>query len=272
LEDGDELFLEYYDNSSETTVSIYHGLAGDSSADYIRRSATLAYKLGWNLVLVNHRGASEKARAVKTYHSGRGEDAGAVINWARMRFPGSRQVALGFSMSGSILLNLLTGRFGKDKPDFAIVVNAPLNLKSAAELLTKGVSRIYDYNFYLTLKGLIQKREKVSMPPLGRTLDIDNIYTSKMNGFKDAYDYYEQCSAGKFVDRIDTKTFVLSAYDDPFISVGDYLEAKWSSSVHVTLLQHGGHMGYVSKKNNPNYGRRWLDHYLGAVFEKIKSL
>src|SRR4051812_42975581 len=83
LDDGDELFLEYLDQKSEFTISIYHGLAGDSSADYVRRSGELAFALGWNIVFVNHRGAHEKARAIKTYHSGRGEDAAAVIKWCR---------------------------------------------------------------------------------------------------------------------------------------------------------------------------------------------
>ena len=41
LADGDELFLEWLDNKSDYTLSIYHGLAGDSSADYVRRSADL---------------------------------------------------------------------------------------------------------------------------------------------------------------------------------------------------------------------------------------
>ena len=151
LDDGDELLLEYRDNKSEYTISLYHGLAGDSQADYIRRSANLAQKLGWNIVLVNHRGASLKAQATRTYHSGRGEDADAVLKWSKAKFSASKQVALGFSMSGSILLNLLTRRYGTVQPDFAIVVNSPLDLARCSYLLSRGFSKIYDFHFYLTL-------------------------------------------------------------------------------------------------------------------------
>ncbi|MGZ3691611.1 MAG: hypothetical protein ACXVAX_08910 [Pseudobdellovibrio sp.] len=129
LADGDELLLKYFDNKSNVTISLYHGLAGDSDADYIRRSAQIADELKWNIVLVNHRGANAKAKSKRTYHSGRGEDASAVITWARKKFKDSHQVGVGFSMSGSILLNLLTGRFGDEKPDYAVIVNAPLDLK-----------------------------------------------------------------------------------------------------------------------------------------------
>ncbi len=272
LDDGDELLLEYRDNKSEYTISLYHGLAGDSQADYIRRSANLAQTLGWNIVLVNHRGASQKAQATRTYHSGRGEDADAVLKWAKAKFSASKQVALGFSMSGSILLNLLTRRYGTVQPDFAIVVNSPLDLARCSYLLTKGFSKIYDLRFYLTLKKLINQKDDIVLPLLGRTTDIDQIYTSKANGFADAADYYTKCSTLNYVDQIETRTFVLAAHDDPFIDIADYLKAKWNQNVHLTYKKHGGHMGYFAKKKDPGYGYRWLDHYLESVFKKIITI
>ena len=271
MPDGDELFLFYCDNKGDTTLSLYHGLAGDSTADYIRRSADLAADLGWNIVLVNHRKAHPKAKAKLTYHSGRGEDASEVIRWARQKFSGTRQVALGFSMSGSILLNLLSKRYGTELPDFGIVVNAPLDLATAATNLTLGLNMVYDMRFYYTLKRLIEEDSGFKLPLRGNLIDIDNTYTSKINGYKDAMDYYTSCSALPYVDRITTKTFVLSAYDDPFIDVKDYLNAKWSPTTHLTLQKHGGHMGYFSRIKDPKYGRRWLDHYLGSVFENIRN-
>ena len=272
LADGDELLLEYCDNKSDHTISIYHGLAGDSQADYIQRSAQLAEQLGWNIVLVNHRGANSKARATKTYHSGRGEDADAVLKWAKDKFRNSRQIALGFSMSGSILLNLLTRRYGAIQPDFAIVVNSPLDLARCSLLLTQGFSKIYDYRFYFILKNLIQQKNEISMPIIGRTMDIDQLYTSKANGFADAADYYTKCSTLNYVGRIETRTFVLAAHDDPFIDIADYLRAGWNKYVHLTYEKHGGHMGYFAKKKDPRYGHRWLDHYLESVFKKISAL
>ena len=272
LPDGDELLLQYIDRKSDKTLSLYHGLAGDSSADYIRRSADLAGELGWNVILVNHRCAHPKAKALKTYHSGRGEDASAVLAWAREKFPNSKQIALGFSMSGSILLNLLTGRYGKVQPDVAVVVNAPLDLHDASVRLSQGLSKVYDWRFYVILKQLIEERgEAFNLPVLGKTIDIDNAYTSKMNGFLDAYDYYKQCSTFPYLEKIQTETFVLSSHDDPFIDVKFYLSAKWSDKVHLTLQKFGGHMGYVSRNKDPKYGRRWLDHYLGSVFRTIES-
>lgn len=274
LPDGDELFIEYWHGTKPFTLSIYHGLGGDSRADYMQRSAILAQNLGWNVVLVNHRAASLKANAKQSYHSGRGEDAEAVIRWARHRFPNTKQVALGFSMSGSILLNLLTRRYGHEQPDVAIVVNAPLDLKSAAIKLAQGVSRVYDLRFFFTLKKVIlQRRADLKFPWIGRTMDIDQIYTAPANHFRDRDDYYAKCSTKNHLAQIQTKVFVLSAKDDPFIDVKDYFAGDWNiENVHLTITECGGHMGYYAKTSEARYGRRWLDHYLSRVFDVIMGI
>lgn len=272
LPDGDELYLLYFDQQAATTVIVGHGLGGSSDADYVRRTADVVAAKGWNVILVNHRLAHPKAKAKKSYHSGRGEDLSAVLEWSRLHFKGSKQIAVGFSMSGSILLNLLCGMNGNEKPDFGIVVNAPLDLKDSAYKLSEGFSKAYDIRFFYTLKKLIEAETEYKLPIYGRTFDVDNLYTSKANGFRDAFDYYNQCSAFPYVEKIKTPTFVLSAHDDPFIDVKYYLDAKWNKNVHLTLQKFGGHMGYFNKIKDPKYGRRWLDHYLGSVFEQIQKL
>lgn len=272
LPDEDHLDIEYVKGDKPFTLSLYHGLAGSAHADYIRRSANIAFSLGWNIILVNHRGARGPTQSRKSYHSGRGEDAEAVLLWARDQFPQTTQVALGFSMSGSILLNLLTKRYGKHQPDYAIIVNAPLNLATAAELLTKGFSKIYDYRFFLKIKKILSVQDQQKLPILGKTKKIDEVYTSKKNGFASAEDYYQQCSTYLYLDRVKTPTFMLSAADDPFVDVKDYERSRDNASIHLTLLSAGGHMGYFSKKSDVLDRHRWLDHYLRIVYSQIESL
>jgi predicted alpha/beta-fold hydrolase len=272
LPDGDQVSVEWAQGTQPYTLSLYHGLGGNSQADYIQRSALIANELGWNIVLVNHRGADARAIAVKSYHSGRGDDADFIIKWCRQKFINSKQIALGFSMSGSILLNLLAKRFGSEQPDVGIIVNAPLDLSKAAWQLTKGFNRIYDVRFFLILKKIISEKSDIHLPLIGRTLDLDQLYTAPVNSFKDRDDYYEKCSTKNVVGRIETQTFILSSEDDPFIDVNDYKTAKWNKNIHLTLSPFGGHMGYFSKEVDPKYGHRWLDRYLRSVFDKIQII
>lgn len=273
LADSDQIQLEYKQGSQPYTLSLFHGLGGDAQADYIRRSAAIAFDMGWNVILVNHRGSLPHLKANKTYHSGRGEDAEQVIAWARKKFPNTKQFALGFSMSGSILLNLLSYRHGYEQPDAAVVVNAPLRLDRSSELLRKGFSKIYDYRFYLILKKIIlEKDPDQKLPLFGPTVQIDRLYTAPKNGFSDENDYYNKCSAWEHVGKIKTPTFVLTSMDDPFVDFTNYQTAVWNENVHLTYQKYGGHMGYYSKKNDPKYGRRWLDQYLRSVFEKLQII
>lgn len=280
LSDGDELSLQLFRGSQPFTLSIFHGLGGDIDADYMQRTALLAYKLGWSFILVNHRSVSPFAKSQRSYHSGRGGDISDILKWSNIWNPQSTQIVIGFSMSGSILLNLVTGKSGDCLPKYAITVNAPIDLKNAADNLTKGFSKIYDIRFFLKLKKMIHLRIKQNqfelnksskLPVIGKTKDIDRLYTAPLNGFESRDDYYQKCSVVNDLNKIKVKTFILTSEDDPFISAKQYQLVKWNPFVHFTMTRYGGHMGYISKNNIQN-SRRWLDCYIETVLKKISDL
>lgn len=278
LPDGDQMSLKIYENKSpdkkKSIVTLFHGLAGDHTSDYIQRSARLAYDLGYSVCLVDHRGAGlAEGMAVKPYHSGRGEDAAEVSLRLREIFSQKKQIFVGFSLSGSVLLNLVTQRYGQHLPDYCVVVNAPIDLLKASNHLIRGFSRLYDLRFYYILRKLIAKVDpQIDLPLVANSRLIDEVFTSKKSGFADSFDYYEKCSTHKYVNRISVPTFVLTSKDDPFIAFEDYLTADWNDLTHRTFLAHGGHMGYISKTKDKKFGYRWLDHYLYKVLMTIDDL
>jgi predicted alpha/beta-fold hydrolase len=278
--DGDQCALKVYKNTNgnrkNIVLSVYHGLAGDHQSDYMQRAARVAFDLGWTVVLVDHRGAGlAEGKAKFPYHSGRGDDVSDILQFLKTEFSGFIQVANGYSMSGSILLNLLTGRKGTCQPDYAIVVNAPIDLLQASMGLAKGLSRLYDIRFYQKLKQALKKNHQIEIPFNGHTYDVDDLFTSVKSGYKNKEDYYEQCSTYKYVESIKTPTFILTAQDDPFVLFERYQNLKWPSCVHLTYSKCGGHMGYFSKNNlvlnGINFKKRWMDQYLYQVFGKIEE-
>jgi len=86
--------------------------------------------------------------------------------------------------------------------------------------------------------------------------EFDDIYTSRISGFKDAEDYYEQNSAKQFLPRIKTNTLIIHALDDPFMTP-DVLpssarkmnalidEKEAFSSIQFDIQQYGGHVGFI---------------------------
>lgn len=280
LPDGDRLFCFHIPGASDTVVSVYHGLSGDVTSDYMQRTALVCQKLGHSVVLVNHRGAGiGAAYARNPYHSGRAEDMSAVLKKLREMFPAKKQIAVGFSMSANILLCLLGGFRGEVKPDAAITVNAPIDLMQGSQLLKTGFNRIYDLRFVLRLRKNVEEKfrqglitQKYEIPAWSTIWDMDQIYTAPAAGFKDRFDYYQNCSAIHYLSKIQTPTYVLTAQDDPFVSVENYMKASFSKSTMLHVEARGGHMGYLAKQNTPLGSVRWLDYYVHEALQSLKQV
>ncbi len=277
LPDGDRMLIYVTPGRVPVVLSQFHGLAGDMSADYMRRGAAIAQKFGLTHVYVNQRGAGPGlALAKSSYHSGRAEDMSAVLQFLRKKFPSQKQIAIGYSMSANILLLLLSGIRGGEKPDGAIAVNGPIDLREASSLLGKGMNRIYDQNFILSLQKMLREKHKRGLInekyhfPLGSGVwDFDEIYTAKASGFRSREHYYEESSSFKHVHHIQTPTYVLTSADDPFVNVQAYLKAAWSSKTKLTISPLGGHLGYFDRRVLSSGNHRWLDVYIAKAIENL---
>lgn len=277
LPDGDRLVGYFIRGTSDTTVSLFHGLSGTLDSGYMHRTARVARKLGHSVFMVNHRGCGIGAGfAKKPYHSGRGEDIAAVVSYLRAKQPGNRQIAIGFSLGANALLTLMTGLRGDVLPDAAIAVNAPIHLEKAAIKLKQGFNRIYDLNFLAELRRDVLVRHKgepeyakMEFPRFGTLHDFDNWYTAKHSGFRDREDYYATCSTHLHLSKISVPTVIITSEDDPFVSVQPYLEAKVSPAVRLHVEKFGGHLGYLTRKKTPFGSERWLDY---ALHETLKAL
>jgi uncharacterized protein len=275
LPDGDQLTGFIQEGESDTLVYVFHGLAGSTDSTYMHRTSMVAQKLGHSVFLANHRGCGEGAGLSKApYHSGRGEDLSAVIEFGRKLFPRKRHVAVGFSMSGNALLCLLTGLRGDHLPDAGIAVNAPIQLEKASYLLGEGWNRIYDTKFYIQCRRdvFISKQEmelKKKLPRLSTIREFDRLYTAPAGGFKDREDYYNSCSTAKVLDRINVPAIILTAKDDPFVPFDGYAQAKVSKNVLTHFEEFGGHMGYLHSGKTPLGTMRWQDY---AVHEALRFI
>lgn len=274
LDDGDQIYAQYYKGKNPTVVYLFHGLGGSSDSNYIQRTAIVARKLGFHVFTVNHRGCGIGAgKARNPYHSGRAEDLSAMIAYGRHLFPEFKHIGIGFSLSANALLLLAANVRGTIRPDLAIAVNAPIDLERAANLLQKGINKIYDKRFLLDLKKYLIANRPLDIGNYSKvkTLkDFDNRYTAPFGGFKNREDYYQQCSAKQYLGQINIPTVIISAHDDPFVNITDYKDAILSDQVILHLEKHGGHIGYLQRKGFKF--DRWLDYalrcYLSAPFKE----
>ena len=84
-------------------------------------------------------------------------------------------------------------------------------------------------------------------------IHLDDNLTAKLSNFRDAKDYYNQCSSKNFIKDIKVNTLIINALNDPFLSGECYphKQVQESSCVNLETPSFGGHIGFI-KKNSIN--------------------
>lgn len=283
LRDGDQISYHVYPGTSDYVVTLGHGLTGSHRAGYIKSISSELCRRGHTVVAYNHRNCGDGfGLAKKTYHSGRSEDLGELIRFLKRELPGKKHISVGYSMSGNALLKLLGDpKHNTDslvaRPDFAIAVNAPINIARTSALLNRGFNRIYQYNFIKNLnlyadrlhsRGLLEKKYKFSnwFTPMTK---FDREFTGPESGYGTAQNYYNSCSAMNYLQFIKTKTVIITSEDDPFVDAKDYELVRSNLQISLLMQKHGGHMGYISEQELPHGSHRWLDYALLKIIESF---
>ncbi|GAB3907313.1 alpha/beta fold hydrolase [Larkinella knui] len=252
-----------------TLVILSHGLEGDSGRQYLAGMVRHLTANGFDCLAWNYRSCSgEMNRQARFYHLGETGDLQLVIDYALQK--GYKHInLLGFSAGGNVTLKYL-GEQGKaihPAIEKAVVFSVPLHLTSASRRLEAWDSQIYNQRFNRTLKRKVF--EKAALMPgvihteglqKVRTLrEFDNLFTSRLHGFRDAEDYYEQSSALHYLDKIAIPTLIVNAKNDPFLSRECFPEelARQLPNVWMEFPTQGGHCGFTPA--GPNRTVYWSE-------------
>ena len=255
LSDGDFLDLDWRKQGSEKLVIIQHGLEGASDRSYVLGMAKHFYDHDYDVLAWNFRGCSgEMNRAVRFYHSGATDDLAEVVDHALPEY--NKIYLIGFSLGGNMTLKYLGEAERSSKIKAAVAVSTPLDLSKGADNLSTNRGKIYERRFLRTLIKKVQEKAKampgkINPKPLANIKTIrefDDFFTSKLHGYKDASDYYQQCSSKYFLKGIQVPTLILNAKNDPFLTP-DSLDHKLTQDLTKVTLEttaHGGHVGFIS--------------------------
>ncbi len=264
LKDGDFLDLDWSyaeQHQSHKLIILLHGLEGDAQRPYITGTAKLFNANGFDALAVNFRGCSgEENLQYRSYHSGETGDLKQVIAHVLEKDTYKEVYIKGFSLGGNVTLKYLgeTDTIPKVIKG-GVAVSVPCYLKGSAIELHKLKNKPYAIRFKRHLiKRLrakqLQHPDKVSVKTINSIetlMDFDNVYTSKAHGFKDAFDYYEQSSSLQFLPYIKVPTLIINALNDSFLSPECFpvKEAKQNTFLALEMPKHGGHVGFIGKKN-----------------------
>jgi len=265
--DGDFIDFDWLPDGAAgaPTLILFHGLEGSSASHYATTLLAAAARRGWRGVVPHWRGCSgEPNRLPRAYHSGDHAETAWILETLRARIGAAPAYAVGVSLGGSALLNLL-GRGGAGFLTRAAAVSAPIDLPAAGAALDRGLNRIYARNF---LKTLVPKAAaKGQCRATIRTMrEFDDLVTAPLHGFAGVDDYWSRASSKPWLRSIERPTLILNARNDPFVP-GDSLPGPGEVGAAVTLEQprHGGHVGFSSGPFPGNLD--WLSSRLFRFFE-----
>ena len=258
-EDNDFIDLDFSVNNSETLVIAMHGLEGSSNSNYITSVVNYLNLNNIDCLAVNFRGCSgEDNKQPYSYNSGKTDDISLIINYILNNYNYKNIVLLGYSMGGNITLKYM-GESSKIPHQIkgAIAISTPCDLEGSSNVLSNWNNAIYLNRFMITLKekALLKLKKfpdcNINKPAIikAKTFrDFDNAVTAPLFGYKNASDYWTQCSSKQFLKNINIPTLLINALDDSFLSASchPFNEAKNHKKLFFEASKYGGHVGFNS--------------------------
>lgn len=268
LPDGDFLDLNWVGSNTGPIIIVLHGLAGDIHSPYAQGMLHAIDQQQWRGLFVHFRGASGTPnRLPRFYHSGETDDLSYVINELRRREPNTPVAIVAYSLGANILLRWLA-KYQDSFIKAAVAVSVPFELQKTAEHMNRGFAQLYQWYLLDKLREIIQMKRALGLVDLTSEeinnlknfWQFDNRVTAPLHGFKNAEDYYTQCSSRPILKAITTPTLILQAKDDPFMPKDIIPDAsELSAQINFELHESGGHVGFVAG-NYPWEPIYWLEH------------
>jgi len=274
LADGDFLDLDWSRAGSRQLGIVSHGLEGNARRDYVRGMVRALNQSGIDALAWNYRGCSGVPNnTLRMYHNGAIDDLHTVIQHALTTGSYEAVFLIGFSLGGNLSL-LYLGKQAESVPQAvkaAVGFSVPCDLTDASIALEKRVNGLYMKRFLILLHDKIKAKQHLYPEALDDTgyarmktfRQFDDRYTAPIHGFKDAQDYWRQCSCRPWIEAIRVPAVIVNALDDPFLSGGCYPEAECAQNHLVTLVtpRWGGHVGFMALNSS---GRYWSEDFAMA--------
>ena len=260
IDDGDFLDLDWSETSAgcRRVAILSHGLEGHTHRTYAVGMARALTRAGWDVLAWNQRTCSGVPnRLLRFYHNGSTDDLQRMIDHVRRTGRYDEAALVGFSLGGNLTLLHLGQQAERIDPlvKKAVVFSVPCDLKACSVKMTRPSNALYMKRFLHDLHRKV--RWKMEQFP-GRIDDhgyrrikdfqgFDDRYTAPVHGFRDAEDYWAQCSSKPHIPKITVPTLIVNAGNDPFLPPACYPVEEAAANPEVTLLVpgSGGHVGFV---------------------------
>jgi uncharacterized protein len=263
-------------NKNNKLAIFTHGFLGNSTRPYLLGGVKSLNSAGYDALAWNHRGlGGESNRFERITTHGSSDELEEVINYALSKNQYNEIVLVGYSKGGNISLKY-AGEKGENIPaeiKNVVAISTPTDLQGSVDAM--GKNGFYTNRFHKKLSEFLKNRKQLignktlnGFKKLKYLDDFSDHYIAPLHGFKDAKDYYDQCSAMHVVDKIRVPTLILNAQNDPVLSESCAMKdvAKQSDFVFAETPKFGGHCGfYEANKDGLYWGDKRAVEFVNTV-------
>mgnify|MGYP002712925988 CR=1 FL=1 len=258
LPDGDFLLLDRQIRHPKRAVVLCHGLEGHSRKNYNNVCANFFLEKGYSVFAWNNRSCGGQMNLLpQLYHHASIEDLEFVVHHV-IKQGFSEVFLIGFSLGGDQIMNYLGKKMAPDAVKAAVAISAPFQLRSSAEKLQTGFSKIYQRRFIGKVRAkiaakTIQFPNAVPADTAQHIKNFDDVVSRFIipvhGGYTNLNDYYLNASPGNAVAGIKLPILVINAWDDPILGKKDHpvAMAKAHDYLFLETPDHGGHCAFPPK-------------------------
>lgn len=278
--DGDFVEVWLAGSPGAPLLFLLHGLEGSAKSGYITLMAQGALARGWSVAALEFRSCGRRTnQKLRGYHSGEWTDPAFVIERLRAMWKPSQVFVTGFSLGGSVLINLLV-EGPASLVDAACAISVPFDLLDCVRSVDTGSgwNAVYRFNFVPTMKQ--KALAKAARFPGQLDVDairnattiqeIDRYFTAPAFGYEDDLEYYRESSTAPKLVNVKVPTLLISAEDDPLAPASHIpAEAVGNPALTIVRTEKGGHVGFVEGSVfRPGF---WAEEQALAYFESASE-
>ena len=262
-------------------ILLIHGLTGCAESTYMRESARFHLARGRPVLRLNLRGAGSSRGSVNGYyHAGSGSDIQDVLDSLGDARTSNGVFAIGYSLGGNVLLNLLS----RLKPQHPLVgaatVSAPIEPLEACRRIMAPRNALYHQFLLRRMKHdvlaspAMPKLERQHIERAKSVFAFDDEWVAPRNGFHNALDYYERTAGARHVSGITIPILMMHASNDPWIPIRPYLVLKKSALPNAEILvsRSGGHVGFHERGHIETWHDRMIDRFMAPKGNPCRGL
>jgi predicted alpha/beta-fold hydrolase len=166
---------------------------------------------------------------------------------------------IGFSLGGNLTVKYLGEGRVPGNVARAVGISVPLDLHTSSLVLARTSNWLYTQRFLRSLSakakakpGLAEVLDLRKLKTVRNLMEFDDHFTGPLHGFRDAVDYYTQCSAIHALPKIQIPTLILNAQNDPFLSKECFPSGTFPN-ITLEFPRRGGHVGFTRFDENGLY-------------------